>query len=297
MHITNGSGSMGEREYLFVDGGCLRSSVKAICKNLFGNENTYRPFLPNFVGQFDKVFYYDAVSGRDHQEGQEAYATRVEPEHEKFERLQALDRVHVALGKIVGKDRRQKGVDVRLAVDMMTHAFRGKIGRVTLFAGDSDFTPLVQALVSEGLHVTLWHPPQANKDLKGAADSNRLFSFSTDCERFTINDDQPAFTALSYDARWIDLVKHGASVFLKLSDQEFSGHWDGATLIIIQMTRDKKAASYFGLYAPGSSLANALIAFQNIYGWDVAATGEQWVKSHTPQSLSQFSYAAHSANV
>lgn len=269
---------MGEREYLFVDGGCLRSSVRAICKGLFGNENAYQPFLRNFVGQFDKVFYFDAVSGRNHKEGQEAYATRVEPEHEKFEQLQALDRVHVALGKIVGKDRRQKGVDVRLAVDMMTHAFRGKIGRVTLFAGDSDFTPLVQALVSEGLHVTLWHPPQASKDLKGAADSNRLFSFQTDCERFTIDDHQPAFQALGSVERRIDLVENGVYEFIKRSNQEFSGRWDGETLIIFQMTRNKKAASVLALAAPGSSLANALIAFQNIYGWDVAATGEQWVR-------------------
>jgi len=268
-----------EREYLFIDGGCLRSSVRAICKDLFGDEHAYRPFLPSFVGSFDKVFYYDAVSGREHGERQEVYAARVEPEHERFAQFQALDRVHVALGKIVGKDRRQKGVDVRLAVDMMTHAFRGKIGRATLFAGDADFVPLVQALVSEGIHVTLWHPAQANRDLKGAADSNRIFSFGAACQCFTLDDCTPAFQMESSGAGRIDLVAHGVLEIVKISGQQFSGNWDGETLMIFQIAPSNGSASFVSLRAPGSSLARALIAFQNIYGWDVAETGEQWVRS------------------
>jgi uncharacterized LabA/DUF88 family protein len=268
-----------EREYLFIDGGCLRSTVKAACKGLFGDENLYRPFLPSFVGSFDKVFYYDAVSGRQHGEGQEAYTERVEPEHERFSRFQALDRVHVALGKIVGKDRRQKGVDVRLAVDMMTHAFRGKIERATLFAGDADFEPLVQALVNEGLHVTLWHPPQANKDLKGAADSNRAFDFQHDFQCFTLNDQVPAFQMAASGSGQIDLSKHGAANIVRISEQQFSGVWDGDTLMIFQIAPTRDSANHISFRAPGSSLANALIAFQHIYGWDVAETGEQWIRS------------------
>lgn len=74
---------------------------------------TDKPYVHGLVGSFDKVFYYDAVSGREYRETQEAYAARVQPEHDRFERIQALDRVHVALGKIVGKDRLSIGADVR----------------------------------------------------------------------------------------------------------------------------------------------------------------------------------------
>lgn len=279
MPLSNGGGAPKEREYLFIDGGCLRSSVRAICKDLFGDEHAYRPFLQGLAGSFDKVFYYDAVSGREHGEAQEDYAARVEPEHEKFAQLQGLDRVHVALGKIVGKDRRQKGVDVRLAVDMMTHAFRGKIARATLFAGDADFVPLLQALVSEGLHVTLWHPSQANKDLKGAADSNRAFSFRTDSHCFTLDDTKPAFQTLSSGAGRIDLAVHGISEIVKISDQHFAGNWDGESLIIFQFDTVAETANYKRFKAPGSTLAKALVAFENVHGWDVASTGEQWVKT------------------
>ena len=267
-----------EREYLFIDGGCLRSSVRAICDDLFCDEQAYRPFLPGLGKSFDKIFYYDAVSGREHGEDQEAYAARVEPEHERFAQFQALDRVHVALGKIVGKDRRQKGVDVRLSVDMMTHAFRGKIGRVTLFAGDADFVPLLQALVSEGLHVTLWHPPQANKDLKGSADSNRAFGFRTDFRCFTLDDRIPAFQVSGSISGQIDLATHGVSEIVKISGQEFAGTWDGETLMIFRINPVKGSATCHSLRAPSSSLARALVAFQSIYEWEIAMTGEQWVK-------------------
>ena len=117
MLIYGGNGGPREREYLFIDGGCLRSAVRTISKNVFSDENAYRPHVQGLVSGFDKVFYYDAVSGRNRGEGQEDYAARVEPEHERFAEIQALDRVHVALGHIVGSNRRQKGVDVRLAVE------------------------------------------------------------------------------------------------------------------------------------------------------------------------------------
>ena len=124
-----------DREYLFVDGGCLRSSVRTICRDLFNDENEYQPYIPTMAGgEYDKIFYYDAVPGKEHGEAQATYEARVQGDHDRFAQIQALDRVHVALGKIVGADRRQKGVDVQLAVDMMTHAFRGNITRATLLA-------------------------------------------------------------------------------------------------------------------------------------------------------------------
>ena len=44
------------------------------------------------------------------------------------------------------------------------------MGECTLLAGDIDFHPLIDALVREGMLVTLWHPPQAPADLVNAAD-------------------------------------------------------------------------------------------------------------------------------
>jgi hypothetical protein len=80
----------------------------------------------------------------------------------------------------MGKKTRQKGVDVAIAVDMLTHSYRKNIGRATLFAGDLDFLPLVEALVQDGMYVTLWYcRERTSKELIDAVDQRRLFSVNS----------------------------------------------------------------------------------------------------------------------
>jgi hypothetical protein len=46
-----------EREYLFIDGGCLRAVVRRIGEVHFGDPDVYRPLFSMFGnGGFDKVF-------------------------------------------------------------------------------------------------------------------------------------------------------------------------------------------------------------------------------------------------
>jgi len=273
-----GSPAPREREYLFIDGGCLRSVVKKVSADLFGDEHAYQPLISAVAGgQFDKVFYYDAVPGRAHSETHVAYEARVQPDHDRFAQIQALDRVHVALGQIVGKDKRQKGVDVRLAVDMMTHAFRGNIYRATLFAGDSDFVPLLKALVAEGMHVTLWHPPQANAELKGAADSTRIFEFKTDYRCLTIDGKGSAFSeGASGEGFPADPRKRGVNEIITIDDISLAGCWKSDILTIWQGIN---LASWRlkSLHAPGSSIQSALTAFRVIHPDMRILPGTEWV--------------------
>jgi hypothetical protein len=68
--------------------------------------------------------------------------------------------------------KRQKEVDVALAVDMLTHAFNHNMGWAHLIAGDLDFRPLVQALVRLGIYVTVWsRHTSASSGLRWAADN------------------------------------------------------------------------------------------------------------------------------
>ena len=87
-----------EKEYLFIDGGCLRSSTRAICREIFGSEDAYQPLVSSVAasGNFAKIFYYDAVPGKMHDEGQAAYEARVQTDHDRFADIQALDAVVVA---------------------------------------------------------------------------------------------------------------------------------------------------------------------------------------------------------
>lgn len=272
-----------EREYLFIDGGCLRSSVQAICRDLFGDQEAYAPHVAGLAsaGTFAKVFYYDAVPGKAHNETQAAYEARTQVDYERFDRIQALDRVHVALGKIVGKDRRQKGVDVRLAVDMMTHAFRGTISRATLFAGDADFVPLLKALVAEGLHVTLWHPAQANAELKGAADSVKEFSFKEHHQCFTSDGDHAAFgSSSSGSGGGMEPANDGLTTSVQSGKLEFAGYFRGDILKIWRRPAGQQGSwSYTNFRALGATPERALLAFDLIYGWGLARLPAGWVEA------------------
>jgi len=227
---------------------------------------------------YDKIFYYDAVPGKAHGESQVDYEARVQQDHDRFAKIQALDRFHVALGKIVGADRRQKGVDVQLAVDMMTHAFRGTITRATLFAGDADFIPLIKALVSEGLHVTLWHPPQANNELKGAADSTRLFEFKANYNCLTADGHRPAFLNKGGGSGNTSPTGYGFNNIVVMGEYKFAGRWHDGNLTIWR-GGPGEAWSHLNFEAPNATLARTLSAFDVIYSWGIAATGAEWIET------------------
>ena len=66
----------------------------------------------------------------------------------------------------------QKGVDVRLATDMLTHAFRNNFDVAILVSGDSDFADCLQVVKDQGKHVevALFGPPTSSRRLREAAD-------------------------------------------------------------------------------------------------------------------------------
>jgi len=71
------------------------------------------------------------------------------------------------------QQRREKGVDIALAVDMLEHAFRDNYDTAMLCTGDSDFVPVLRAVKSAGKHAMCCsHRCQLSKDedLLDAAD-------------------------------------------------------------------------------------------------------------------------------
>ncbi len=79
--------------------------------------------------------------------------------------LSNLPRFQVRLGKLAyrGCDNKgapifiQKRVDCMVGVDMALLAGKGKITNVSIFTGDSDLIPAIEAVKQEGVLVTLWH--------------------------------------------------------------------------------------------------------------------------------------------
>lgn len=83
--------------------------------------------------------------------------------YQKFAyRLNSLSRFEVREGRLqkIGDRFQQKGVDIQLAVDLLTLAFTKGIEKAILVTGDSDFVPVVNAVKASGVTVALHYAPQ-----------------------------------------------------------------------------------------------------------------------------------------
>lgn len=167
-----------EIEYLFIDGGYLRKSAEEVALNIFQVDNI--PIDFSLLGRgYTKSFYYDCVRPQRSGESDAEYKVAVEIQEREFNAIRYLRGFHVFQGTVKGRigRTRQKQVDVRIAVDMLMHSHRKNMHKATLLTGDLDFKPLVDALVQDGMYVTLWHEPRsASKELVYAADELKYLS-------------------------------------------------------------------------------------------------------------------------
>lgn len=67
-----------------------------------------------------------------------------------------IEAPHVFKRPKSGSNRPSKGVDISLAVDMLSHANRKNYDLAILIAGDADYVPLVRAVKAEGSRVFIW---------------------------------------------------------------------------------------------------------------------------------------------
>ncbi len=161
-----------DTKYLFIDGGCLRATIKKISERYFDGAELKIDYV-RLSGGYKKAFYYDAIPAIKRDENDLDYAQRIRSRVELHNHIATLPGYHVYEGdsRIRRKQVQQKEVDVMIAVDMLTHTFRGNMDRATLIASDLDFKPLLDALVREGMFVELRYPPlETNQDLINAAD-------------------------------------------------------------------------------------------------------------------------------
>jgi len=137
-----------ERVAIFIDGAnlyhCLRDE--------FGKHHIDMEKLPAKLCGDRKLirthYYIAAVDGVRHPEEQK--------DQQRFlDRLSFISYFEVHLGHLEprGQSRVEKGVDVRLAVDMVTGAYQDTYDTAILISGDADFAYAVQAVKDRGKHV------------------------------------------------------------------------------------------------------------------------------------------------
>jgi uncharacterized LabA/DUF88 family protein len=165
---------MSEPTYLFIDGGHLRRNYTDTVRRWFGSDGEIRIDTVKTTFSAHKCFYYDSIDDIPHDGERLADCeARVRKQEEVFNRIQSIYGTHVRLGSMTGtrKNKRQKQVDILLAVDVMNHAARRNMGRAVLLTGDQDFKPLVQSVVDMGLFIHVAGDIRhTSRDLAHAAD-------------------------------------------------------------------------------------------------------------------------------
>jgi len=177
MPLYRSSNGIEKIKYLFIDGGCLDSVLETFSKELFDSEPLEVDYF-TVARDYQKIFYYDCLPAQKKDESILDYQRRIQPKVKLFNQLKSLDNFHVYEGTARLRDKRrgqeQKQVDIMIAVDMLTHSFRRNMHEATLITGDLDFKPLIDALVQDGMQVTLLYPKgKTNYELVDAADSKQ----------------------------------------------------------------------------------------------------------------------------
>ncbi|MFB2563665.1 NYN domain-containing protein [Rhizobium sp. IMFF44] len=163
-----------QTSYFFVDAGSLRSHLDQTAKRLFAGQK-FEIDYRKLRGSYTKAFLYDAVPVKKSDESDDDYRERTKSINEELSAASRVDGLHVYTGDARWRRNRgneQKKVDILIAVDMLTHAFRRNMDSAFLLTGDLDFKPLLDALGREGMYTTLLYPPgHTNEELINAADA------------------------------------------------------------------------------------------------------------------------------
>jgi len=161
---------MTERVMIFIDGSNLYHSLK----NVFGRTDLdIGKFCRRLLGRrkLARIYYYNAKVGM-----------KEEPERYKhqqafFAGINAIPYTELRLGRLVyinwpNVPPYEKGIDVQLTTDMLSHSFRNNYDVAVLVAGDNDFVGALQAVKDNGKHVEvgLFGRPGTSRQLRGVAD-------------------------------------------------------------------------------------------------------------------------------
>ena len=140
-----------ERVMIFIDGSNLYHSLKTyfkrtdldigkFCQKLFEKRRLIR------------IYYYNARVGLREE------PQRYRDQQKFFDGVTSIPYTELRLGRLVysnwpNSPPYEKGVDILLATDMLTHAFKNNYDVAVLIAGDNDYVGAIQAVKDNGKNV------------------------------------------------------------------------------------------------------------------------------------------------
>ena len=171
---------MAERVMIFIDGSNLYHSLKTHMKRTDIDIGKFRKKLLD-KRQLIRIYYYNAEVGRKEE------PERFQDQQAFFNGVTAIPYCELRLGRLVynnwpNSPPYEKGVDILLATDMLTHSFRDNFDVAILVAGDNDYVGALQAVKNNGknIEVALFGKERTSRQLRIVADNvitlnNRYF--------------------------------------------------------------------------------------------------------------------------
>ncbi|MCL2706674.1 MAG: NYN domain-containing protein [Dehalococcoidia bacterium] len=156
---------------IFIDGSNMYHSLKSYFKRTDLDLACFNQKLLE-KRHLVRMYYYNAVVGK-HEEPE-----RYKEQEKFFKSIAAIPYTELRLGRLVYTSQWpnsppfEKGVDVQLATDMITHAFKGNYDVAVLVAGDNDYVGAIQAVKDNGKHVevALFGQERTSRQLRDVAD-------------------------------------------------------------------------------------------------------------------------------
>ncbi|SEJ51755.1 NYN domain-containing protein [Demequina mangrovi] len=164
---------------VYIDAGYL---VAAAATRLTGSSfrRGIQPDYPSLIGAI--LTQAEQLAGRPVLRSHWYDAARDQHPDEDQRVIEMIPRVKLRLGRI-GNEGQQKGVDLKIGLDMVTHARNGAIDTLVLVSGDDDLTEAVDQAQASGVEVIVLAVPDAqgrphgvSRHLQATADRLELIS-------------------------------------------------------------------------------------------------------------------------
>lgn len=156
-----------QRVMVFIDGSNFYHSLKLVRSS---PQIDFQYLINKLVGirNLIRIYYYNSPVNQsdvpEQYKSQQAFFTMLK---------KSVDYLEIRLGKLEKREGGrivEKGVDVKLAVDMVAHAAQDNYDTAILISGDGDFSDAVNFVKNRGKHVELAFPDQHCYNLKQICD-------------------------------------------------------------------------------------------------------------------------------
>jgi len=159
-----------DRVMIFIDGSNLYHSLKNYFKRTDIDMGKFSQKLLD-KRRLVRIYYYNARVGRKEE------PERYHDQQNFFAGITAIPYTELRLGRLVYNNwpsvpPYEKGVDILLTTDMLTHSFKNNYDVAILVAGDNDYVGALQAVKDNGKHaeVALFGKEQTSRQLRVVAD-------------------------------------------------------------------------------------------------------------------------------